>query len=108
MPWLPSPPMPISASTRSRRRPSMTSSENGPALAHQRAVEDIETHFARPRRPFHQPLGALFDTHDLPAIAFDRPVDHGAQHRIQAGAIAATGQNPQSHMSLPLSAGGPK
>ena len=51
-------------------------------------------------RPRQQAVGGLADAEHLPAVAEHGALDHGADHRVQPGAVAAAGQQAEAHPPL--------
>ena len=68
--------------------------QHGTALTQNIAVEFLDRQFFRLNRAVHQTVSAVPNAKDLPAISLYRPQRDGADRRIQPGAIAAAGQNP--------------
>src|SRR5205823_4086942 len=66
--------------------------ENGTAEAQHVDAGPVEAERLGLDRAAQQPHRAVADAVDAPAIALDRAGHDGADHRIEAGAIAAAGQ----------------
>ena len=67
--------------------------EDGAADAQQLPGEQVEIERLRLDRAREQPMGALADADHFPAVTLDGAENHGAQHRVEARAVAAAGQD---------------
>src|SRR3546814_1538573 len=82
--------------------------EDGAAAAQQGAVEEarLELQDVGVHRALQQPRRAVADADDVPAVVTGRTQHHRPQRRVEAGAVAAAGENADplrlTHAASPL------
>ena len=91
--------MPPSSRRVGERVAAVGGAEQGAAEV-QDAGDAVGGQLDRVDRPREQAVGRLADAEDLPAVAVHRALDHGADHGVQAGAVAAAGQQTDAHRDL--------